>query len=1032
MTNLPKEIRKAIRDVRDGRSTRLNLHGWSLDEGHLTDIPKEIFALSNLEELDLSYNNIRVVPEQIRKLSRLRQIELSGNPIETLPDIPGLILDWTSYLRCRHDLSPANILGIDISTGRDQDTPASVVEADELVKDLFALPLLRHLRIGLDSVYYQISLHIPEPEPSLQQILERLGELLLLEELNLFGILLGELPSGIRKLERLQALKVTATGLTKLPDWISELRNLAQLRTNLNDVVVLPNTISSLPKLRKINISDNSFREIPDVLFSIEALESLDISKSDSLTRDARITYIPPDILKLSNLRRFDTGGQPIEVPPPEVVKDGLEAIKSYWRQRLEVGVDYLCEAKLLIVGEPGAGKTSLARKIEDPTCALKPREPSTEGIDVIRWGFPAAIRVKVADGGRLLERDFGVNIWDFGGQEIYHATHQFFLTRRSLYLLVSDDRKEDTDFNWWLEVAELLSGGSPLLIVQNEKQDRRRDINLPGLRARFPGLKAAYRTNLATNEGLDDLISAIRQELERLPHIGMPLPATWKRVREALEQDTRNHIGLTDFFAICEAEGFKRDEDKLQLSDYLHDLGICLHFQDDPVLKHHVILKPKWATDAVYRVLDHRDVLNKRGRFNRADLARIWQEHGYATMRDELLRLMMRFQLCYQLPEGNVYIAPQLLSADQPSFDWEDAGNLVLRYAYEFMPKGILTRFIVALNHLIVDQQLVWKTGVVLAREGTRAVIVEDYADRKIVVRVAGADARGLLAIVDDQLERIHRSFPSLKYEKFLPCRCPVCTKSTEPYSFALKELEDFARTGDGIQCRISRKLVDAALLIRQIMPSAPRSAILLREAGFPDAREAAALAPDPVKEVFVSYAWKSDESVLIVDQLEQAFKGRDIRLIRDKSEMNYKDPIREFMQRLGRGKCVVIVLSKAYLTSESCMFELTEIADRKDLRGRVFPIVLVDADIYNAKARVRYIKHWETEKRELDSEIKGVGSENLEGIRETIDLYAKIRTMTARIIQILGDMNALTPEKHRGSNFEALFRALERRLTE
>jgi hypothetical protein len=325
-------------------------------------------------------------------------------------------------------------------------------------------------------------------------------------------------------------------------------------------------------------------------------------------------------------LKELVAQGQPIEIPPPEIVKQGVEAIKNYWRQRQEVGVDYLCEAKLLIVGEPGAGKTSMARKIENPACALKPREPSTEGIDVIRWGFPTAIRVDQAAGARLLERDFAVNVWDFGGQEIYHATHQFFLTRRSLYLLVADDRKEDTDFTWWLEVVELLSDGSPLLIVQNEKQGRRRDINLPGLRARFRNLRAAYRTNLATNEGLADLISAIRQELERLPHIGTPLPATWKRVCKALERDERNHIGVGEFFSICEAEGFKRDEDKLQLSDYLHDLGICLHFQDDPVLKHRVILKPKWATDAVYRVLDDRDVVNRRGRFSREDL---WRTSG-------------------------------------------------------------------------------------------------------------------------------------------------------------------------------------------------------------------------------------------------------------------------------------------------------------------------------------------------------------------------------------------------------------------
>ena len=53
----------------------------------------------------------------------------------------------------------------------------------------------------------------------------------------------------------------------------------------------------------------------------------------------------------------------------------------------------------------------------------------------------------------------------------------------------------------------------------------------------------------------------------------------------------------------------------------------------------------------------------------------------------------------------------------------------------------------------------------------------------------------------------------------------------------------------------------------------------------------------------------------------------------------MNYKDPIRAFMQRLGRGKCIVVVLSKAYLTSASCMFELTEIAERETSATVCFP---------------------------------------------------------------------------------------------
>jgi internalin A len=116
-----------------------------------------------------------------------------------------------------------------------------------------------------------------------------------------------------------------------------------------------------------------------------------------------------------------------------------------------------LYEAKLLLVGEGGAGKTSLAKKVQDEHYQLNPNEASTEGINVIPWDFE-----------QLNYQTFRVNIWDFGGQEIYHATHQFFLTRRSVYALVADTRKENTDFYYWLKVIELLSDKSPVLIVKN------------------------------------------------------------------------------------------------------------------------------------------------------------------------------------------------------------------------------------------------------------------------------------------------------------------------------------------------------------------------------------------------------------------------------------------------------------------------------------------------------------------------------------------------------------------------------------
>ena len=111
--------------------------------------------------------------------------------------------------------------------------------------------------------------------------------------------------------------------------------------------------------------------------------------------------------------------------------------------------------------------------------------------------------------------------------------------------------------------------------------------------------------------------------------------------------------------------------------------------------------------------------------------------------------------------------------------------------------------------------------------------------------------------------------------------------------------------------------------------------------------------------------------------------------------------------------------------------MFELTEIADRGDISDRVFPIVLSDAQLSKPLKRIGYVKHWEDETKALDEAMNSVGNQHLEGIRETIDLYTKIRITVAKLMDILGDMNALTVEDHRETNFAAFFETLERRLS-
>jgi GTPase SAR1 family protein len=311
--------------------------------------------------------------------------------------------------------------------------------------------------------------------------------------------------------------------LTEIPAEVFELEWLEELNLKDNHLTTIPESIGNLKNLSVLNLSswhipdEFKLKALPDSIGNLQNLTLLGLSGN-------QLSSLPDSLTRLQNLTYLYLSRNPLEDPPLEVAERGIEAIREYFRQKQEVGEDKLYEAKLLIVGEAGAGKTSLAKKIENQDYPVPTKEDSTKGIEVIPWSFPM-------ENGR----DFRVNIWDFGGQEIYHATHQFFLTKRSLYALVADTRKEDTDFYYWLNVVQLLSENSPLLIVKNEKQDRHRDINERQLRGMFENLEKTLPTNLANNQGLPEILREIKHYISSLPHVGSVLPKTWIRVREAL-----------------------------------------------------------------------------------------------------------------------------------------------------------------------------------------------------------------------------------------------------------------------------------------------------------------------------------------------------------------------------------------------------------------------------------------------------------------------------------------------------------------
>jgi len=397
----------------------------------------------------------------------------------------------------------------------------------------------------------------------IHEIPNSIGDLANLIELDLSHNRIEQLPRSFGKLKNLRRLVISSNDMRSFPDVLLSLRNLQELDISINEIAQIPTNINLLSNLTKFSAGANKIEIIPDEMGDLFRLNSVDL-------RQNNIAKIYPSIIFLPNLRRFLIQDNPITTPPIEIVffqggGTDIQAIRRYYNQIKEVGQAFIFEAKLLIVGEGGAGKTTLAKKIINPYYSLPKSvtiEPSTEGVDILKWDFPVATELfpsiyRENKASKETEQDytFHVNIWDFGGQEIYHATHQFFLTKRSLYILVADTRREHGNFYYWLKAVETLSDASPLLLVKNKKRGVAPLLNDSSLRQQFENFKEIFTIDLAkvpNDENWEELLLTLRTQLLKLPHIGTTLPKTWTDVRKALERDERKTMPFREFLDIC------------------------------------------------------------------------------------------------------------------------------------------------------------------------------------------------------------------------------------------------------------------------------------------------------------------------------------------------------------------------------------------------------------------------------------------------------------------------------------------------
>lgn len=451
---------------------------------------------------------------------------------------------------------------------------------------------------------------------------------------------------------------------------------------------------------------------------------------------------------------------------------------------------------KVLVVGDGKAGKSCMVERLVRNR--FLDTWDSTHGISVEhfvdenkRYGFP-----------------YKLNLWDFGGQDIYHHTHRMFLQANATYILLWNAETEYQDkivqpignkkHHWenkkvpyWLDYIRYLGQGSPVVVAQTHSLPADKRDPHPN----EAGLLQAYREVLpyvseflhldaeeedAKRSGYKRLLQEVEEAIDRLDRDEY-LPAHWHPIRKRLEDMTpreaatdktafmgmeRNTLELQEFLEMVPSH---EPEPMKLLTNWLVPTGVV--FYKEGLFDNKIILNQGWAIRAVYALYDRSEtgyyfeLKESKGHFDGAMLNQCWKDYTEAE-RSWFLEFMLKAELCFEITPAQrnaswaerQFVAVEMLPADRPGGlsiqerNWQSQGTALcqLRYRYPFLHAGIIQSFIARTHHFAAIEDI-YKQGMVVTVEG-HPVLIEAQPDPQ------GSRGDILVTLPTDGVDVLHR----------------------------------------------------------------------------------------------------------------------------------------------------------------------------------------------------------------------------------------------------------------------------------
>ncbi|XP_037875630.1 leucine-rich repeat serine/threonine-protein kinase 1 isoform X2 [Bombyx mori] len=483
------------------------------------------------------------------------------------------------------------------------------------------------------------------------------------------------------------------------------------------------NTTSSLkgrllfPLLSMLDVSCNMLKSVPPAIHELTNLSVLNISGNKG------ITELPPQMGLLSRLWNLNTVGCSLGEPLLSMLRGGNYKsmdIVGYLKSVLQEARPY-SSMKLMLVGLQGIGKTSLLECLRQESGLQHRRKPaehwakrmgnkssrgnvSTVGVDIGTW---------VYEKHRSTRGPITFRTWDFGGQQEYYATHQYFLSRRSLYLVVwkvTEGKRGLAGALNWLRSIQARAPGSPVIMVATH-YDQVANSNLPEsespevlqrlIRSSIMGAPDADKLGLPRVMDSVEISCSTRHNIRLLadiiysvafsvkppgskePLLEQKIPATYLALEEcvtSLAAELREPVLSHDEYRRLVTQYMQQKNHRMfrdaaelhQATMFLHENGVLLHY-DDASLKQLYFLKPQWLCDVLSHVVTIREInpFANNGIMKIEDLAHVFKASPMLARGEEAsslgVSLLNKFELalCW---DSRVLLVPPLLPNAEPA----------------------------------------------------------------------------------------------------------------------------------------------------------------------------------------------------------------------------------------------------------------------------------------------------------------------------------------------------------------------------